>query len=119
MKILKASVVLPFFLGLFLAFVFSCLGLTQDAPGACVIGLGIGYFCLLLCGVNSGLLKTSLFAPVLLLSYALGIIVLNTAILLDGEYESSPQFSLIGYGLGVVLAVVGLHFLRRKNGKDN
>ncbi|GHU78593.1 hypothetical protein FACS1894188_13570 [Clostridia bacterium] len=116
-KFTKLSVLLPTAIGLLLDAAFFTLGYTQDAPGVCAIGIALAFGFSMLGVSNAGVIKKGLFAPTLLFCYALGVTILNTSLLLNGEFEEYPGFAVIGFVLGAIQIAVGAALLhgREKN----
>lgn len=112
-RILKPSTLLPMLIGIIVGVTLFMLGDADDAPGLSLIGL-VAAFLLIMWGVfNTGVIKKGLLAPILLLCFGVGGILLSVVLLLDGEFEESPGMSLIGAGLGVILICVGVLSLRK------
>ncbi|GHU80266.1 hypothetical protein FACS1894191_5120 [Clostridia bacterium] len=110
----RTSVLLPIVIGLVLGAAFFWLGLSEDAPGACAVGLALA-FALVMLGIrNAGVIKKGLLAPALLFCYALGGVILNTALILDGEFEEYPNMAYIGFMLGGAMLAVGAFLLYRR-----
>jgi hypothetical protein len=111
-KFLQPKVIVRVVAGIVVGALLFAFGAMDDAPGMSAIGLSVG-FILIMFGVNkSGVIKKGWLAPILLFCFAVFIGVINTAILLDGEFEDKPWLSAIGYGIVAVFVVVG--FIRTK-----
>ena len=83
------------------------IGASQDAPGMCVIGLGLA-----LIFVVKGLVLVDRISAywsnrLLFNAFGAGGVLLTTVLLADGEFESRPQLSLIGFVIGIILLYLG------------
>lgn len=111
-KSLKPTVWLMMLAGMLIGGVLFAFGAYDDAPGVCAIGLSVG-FILVMLGINkTGVIKRGLLAPILLFFFGVFVALLTTSILLDGEFESRPWLSLIGYALAVILLLIGVLRIR-------
>jgi hypothetical protein len=124
-KFFKLSVLSPIISGIVFGGLLFAFGASDevDAPGICAIGLSVG-FLLIMLGVNkTGIIRKGFLAPILLFCFSVFVIFLDSAILLDGEFEDKPQLSLIGYGGGVIMLIAGIMRMRKlkkiKNPADN
>lgn len=109
---LKPTVWLMMLAGVFIGGVLFAFGAYDDAPGVCAIGLSVG-FILIMLGINkTGVIKRGLLLPILLFFFGVFVALLTTSILLDGEFESRPWLSLIGYALAVILLFIGVLRIR-------
>lgn len=112
-KLLRPAALLPAVTGIAAGAVLFAVGYAEDAPGLCLIGLSAA-FVLILWGLrNAGVIRRGFLAPILLLSFGAGAILLTTVLLLDGEFGTSPGLSLIGFALGTALIALGAHRLRK------
>lgn len=112
-KFLKPEALFPILLGLAGGPLLFLLADMDDAPGMSLIGLVIG-FLLIMWGVNnSGVIKKGFLAPILLLCFGVGGVLLSIVLLLNSEFEESLGIALIGAALGVVLIVIGMMRLRK------
>ncbi|GHU72728.1 hypothetical protein FACS1894184_20630 [Clostridia bacterium] len=122
-KFTKVSVLLPIAIGMLLGAVFFWLGLSADAPGACVIGLALAFGLSMLGVHNADVIKKGLLAPTVLFCYALGVTILNISLILNGELEEYPNMAYIGFLLGGAMLSVGVFLLslrrKRQSGEDN
>lgn len=111
-KGLNPTVWLLMLAGVLIGGVLFVFGVYDDAPGVCAIGLSVG-FILIMLGINkTGVIKRGLLAPILLFSFGVFAALLTTSILLDGEFESRPWLSFIGYALAVILLWIGVLRIR-------
>lgn len=111
-KFIKAKVIMPIILGIVIGGLLFAFGEYDDAPGMCAIGLSVG-FILIMLGVNkTGIIKKGLLSPILLFSFAVFIALINTAILLDGEFGDKPWYSAFGFVVAIVLLLMGLLRIR-------
>ena len=112
-KFFKLKVILPIVLGIIIGGLLFAFGEYDDAPGMCAIGLSVG-FILIMLGVNkTGIIRKGLLAPILLLSFAAFIALITTSILLDGELADRPWYSAFGFGVVIVLLLVGLFRIQK------
>ncbi|GHU57487.1 hypothetical protein AGMMS49975_23160 [Clostridia bacterium] len=111
-KFVKLSVLFPIIVGILLGSAFFVLGYTQDAPGACAIGLALAFGLTMLGIRNAGIIKRGLLAPLLLFCYATATIILDFALLFDNEFGDSPDMVFIGLALGAIMIAVGVIVLR-------
>ncbi len=112
-KFIKPKVILPVILGIIIGGLLFALGEYDDAPGLCAIGLSAG-FILIMIGINkTGIIKKGLLAPILLLFFAAFIALITTSILLDGEFGDRPWYSAFGFGVVIVLLLVGLFRIQK------
>lgn len=111
-KLIKPEVILLIIPGIIVGGLLFAIGEYDDAPGLCAIGFSIA-FILIMLGVNkTGIIKTGLFAPILLLFFAAFIALITTSILLDGEFGDKPWYSVIGFAAALVLLLIGLFRIR-------
>lgn len=111
-KGLKPAVWLMMLTGVLIGGILFAFGAYDDAPGVCAIGLSVG-FILIMLGINkTGVIKRGLLTPILLFVFGVFVALLTTSILLDGEFESRPWLSLIGYALAVILLLIGVLRIR-------
>jgi hypothetical protein len=111
-KGLKPAVWLMMLAGVLIGTILFAFGAYDDAPGVCAIGLSVG-FVLIMLGINkTGVIKRGLLTPILLFVFGVSGALLTTSILLDGEFESRPWLSLIGYALAVILLLIGVLRIR-------
>jgi LPXTG-motif cell wall-anchored protein len=113
-KFTKLSVLLPITIGILLGAAFFWLGSSEDAPGACAIGLALAFGLSMLGVRNAGVIKKGLLAPILLFCYAIAGVFLDFVLLFDHEFEDNPGMVFIGLALGVIMIAVGVIILRRR-----
>lgn len=115
-SLLKPKAILPIVIGLVVGAALFIIGNAEDAPGMCVIGLSVA-FVLSMWGIyNAGIIKKGFLAPIYLLCFGAGGIVLSVVLLIDGEFGESPGMAAIGIVLGVVLVVAGAIRLKTARG---
>lgn len=107
-KGLKPTVLLMMLAGVLIGGVLFAFGAYDDAPGVCAIGLSVGFILIMLAINKTGVIKRGLLAPILLFSFGVFAALLTTSILLDGEFESRPWPSFIGYALAALLLWIGV-----------
>jgi hypothetical protein len=112
-KLCRLSTVLPIAVGIIICTALSWLGHTDDAPGAVAIGLALFFGFTMLAARNAGIIKRGFFIPFVLLGCAIGGLILNSVLLLDGEFNDYPNMAYIGYTLGILMIVTGVFMLRR------
>jgi hypothetical protein len=113
----KPSVLLPIALGVLSGAGLFAFGYTQDAPGLCAIGLALAFGLMMLGIRNAGVIKKSVFAPLMLFFYAAGIILLDLVLFFDHEFEDKPWLVFIGLAFGVIMIAVGIILLRLHKNK--
>jgi hypothetical protein len=104
---------LPIILGILIGGLLFAAGEADDAPGLCAIGLSIGFVLIMLGINNTGVIKRGMLAPILLLFFSIFIALITTAILLDGEFGDKPWNCAYGYGIAIVLLILGLNRVHR------
>jgi hypothetical protein len=114
MNFTKISVLLPIIGGILVGAAFFALGYTQDAPGACAIGIALAFGFIMLGVRNTGVIKRGFLTPILLFCYAVGGIFLDFVLLFDHEFEDKPWLVFVGLALGAVMIAVGVVMLRRR-----
>lgn len=73
------------------------IGASQDAPGVCVIGLGLALIFVVKGLVLADRISSYWGNRLLFTAFGAGGVLLTTVLLADGEFESRPQLSLIGF----------------------
>ena len=117
MKYVKSRTVLPILIGIIIGVTLFWVGYAEDAPGMCLIGLAAA-FLLIMRGVhNTGAVRKGLLTPIILFCFGVGGIFLSVVLLLDGEFEDSPELALIGIAFGIVLIVTGAFRLKKVRGE--
>jgi hypothetical protein len=113
----KLSVLLPIVFGMLSCAGLFILGYMQDAPGMSAIGLALAFGLVMLGVRNAGVIKKSVFTPLMLFCYAAGIILLDLVLYFDHEFEDKPWLVFIGLALGVIMIVAGVILLRLRKSK--
>lgn len=117
-KFAKPVTLLPILIGVAVGALLYMLGDADDAPGLSLVGL-VAAFLLIMWGVyNAGVIKKGFLAPILLLCFGAGGILLSVVLLLDGEFEETPGIAFIGAALGVALIVIGTIRFRKAKARD-
>ncbi len=119
-KFLKLKVIVPVGLGILIGGMLFAFGAFEDAPGMCAIGLSVGFILIMLGINNTCIIKKGWLIPILLFCFAVFIAILNTSILLDGEFEDSPWLSVIGYSIAAIFIIIGVirvSFLQKRTNK--
>lgn len=112
-KFIKPAVFLPILVGMIIGVVLFLWGDAQDAPGICLAGIAIA-FVLCMWGIrNAGVLKSNFFAPILLLSFGVGGIILTLVLLFDGEFGTVPGIAAVGIILSMALLAIGGRGLKK------
>lgn len=83
------------------------IGVSQDAPGMCVIGLGLALIFVVKGLVLAKRISAYWSNRLLFNAFGVGGVLLTTVLLADGEFESRPEWSLIGFVLGAGLLYWG------------
>lgn len=93
--------------GLILGAGLFAIGASQDAPGMCVIGLGLALIFVLKGLVLANRISVYWSNRLLFTAFGAGGVFLTAVLLADGEFDSRPQLSLIGFVIGIVLLYLG------------
>lgn len=99
----KIMGILMIVVGLLLGAGLFTIGATQDAPGMCVIGLGVALILVVNGCAQLGWFPSLWVKRFLFTTFGLGGLLLTSVLLADGEFESRPELSLIGFVLGLAL----------------
>lgn len=83
------------------------IGASQDAPGMCVIGFGLALIFVVKGLVLADRISSYWSNRLLFTAFGAGGVLLTTVLLADGEFESRPQLSLIGFVIGIGLLYLG------------
>ena len=83
------------------------IGASQDAPGMCVIGFGLALIFEVKGLVLADRISSYWSNRLLFTAFGAGGVLLTTVLLADGEFESRPQLSLIGFVIGIGLLYLG------------
>lgn len=118
-KLLKTATLIPICVGVIIGALLFTVGYFEDAPGMCLLGLS-ATFVLSMWGLsNAGAIKKGFLAPILLLCFGAGGILLSIVLLLDGEFEELPGLAFVGVALGAILIIIGTIRLRKVKGKKS
>lgn len=112
-KILKPSVILPIAIGVIVGALLFALGMADDAPGMCLIGLIVAFLLFVLAAKNSKLVPKGYLLPIVLMCFGAGGVLLSIGWFMDSEFDNTPQFPIIALCLGIALLCVGLLRLRK------
>lgn len=113
-QFLKHSTLLLILIGMAAGAAMCWVGIAEDAPGMCVLGLATAFVLILLGIRNAGMVKKQHFLPIILFCFGLGAVVLSIVLLLDGEFGESPGFALIGVALGIAMICTAIALLRKR-----
>lgn len=112
-KLMTPTVLLPILIGIVIGALLFSVGASEDAPGLCLIGLSVAFVLIMWGLTKAGLIKNGFLAPILLLCFGVGGVVLSIVLLLDGEFGDSPGFAIIGIGVGFLLLTMGVIRLKK------
>ncbi|NLY10740.1 MAG: hypothetical protein GX020_03515 [Firmicutes bacterium] len=104
----KLHALVSIILGIVTGGMLFVLGETNDAPGMCAIGVALGFILVMVGAVQAGIIKKRLLVPIILLFFSIFATMLTIALLAEGEFGSQPWISSIGFGLAIVLLLIGL-----------
>lgn len=107
-KRLKTSAIMPVIIGILIGAILFWGGMSEDAPGLCLIGISIAFILTLWGTCNAGFLKKSQLAHIISLCFGLGFLVLSIVLQLDGEFEEIPYAFFVGLSLGFMLICFGI-----------
>jgi hypothetical protein len=107
-KIFKPKAIILLIIEIIIGGMLFAIGDYNDSPGLCVIGLSVGFVLIMLGIYTTGLIKKGLLISLLLLFFSVFITLITLVILLDGEFDDKPWYSIFGFVVGIILLVIGL-----------